>query len=236
MPIVRVQTIPPTDPPRRRGDRAPEYAGAVSDGQDRAAGPRALEVIVVETLVNAMEAKDPFLRGHSQRVASLAGAIAAELGLSSGDADAIRLAGRIHDVGKIGIRESVLHKRGPLTAAEREHIRTHVAIGVEILAPLRQLGVVLDYVHHHHEQLDGSGYPHHLRGAEISPGGRILAVADVFDALTSRRPYREPFSVVYALAAMRELAGSKLDPDAFAALSALIARGYSVARLPETEQ
>ena len=181
-----------------------------------------MSVCIAEAFVNAMEAKDVFLRGHSQRVAELAAAIATELGLDAEAVGLVRIAGSLHDVGKIGIRETVLLKAGPLTADEYEHIKTHVRIGVDILAPLGHLGEALEYVAQHHEHLDGTGYPRGLRGHEISLGGRILAVADMFDALTSRRPYREPLTPAQAIELLAGLAGRAIDPYVFETLCRLV--------------
>jgi putative two-component system response regulator len=181
-----------------------------------------VSVCIAQALVNAMEAKDVFLRGHSQRVAELAAAIAGELGLDAEAVGLVRIAGRLHDVGKIGIRETVLLKPGPLATDEYEHIKTHVQIGVDILAPLGHLGEALDYVAQHHEHLDGTGYPRGLRGHEISLGGRILAVADMFDALTSRRPYREPLTPCQAIELLAGLAGRAIDRDVFETLCRLV--------------
>ncbi|MBX6332220.1 MAG: response regulator, partial [Gemmatimonadaceae bacterium] len=151
-----------------------EVAARVRELEERQAELRALTVRVAQTLVNAMEAKDPYMRDCSHRVSALAASIAEELGLDADTVEAVRLAGRLHDVGKIGIREAVLNKPGKLTPEEYAHVKTHVEIGMEILAPLRHLGVVLDYVHDHHEHYDGSGYPRGLAGEAISIGGRIL--------------------------------------------------------------
>ncbi len=186
---------------------------------------RALSVNVVETLVTAQEAKDMCLRGHSQRVADLAATVALELGLSPDDVEAIRLAGRLHDVGKIGIREEVLNKPGRLTAAEFEHVKDHVRIGIEILAPLRDIiGVALQYVQDHHEHLDGRGYPRGVAGDAISLGGRVLCCCDAFDALTCRRPYREPLSTEDTFAILERDAGAHVDARVLAALRAVVAR------------
>jgi putative two-component system response regulator len=187
-------------------------------------GPRSVSLAVAEALINAMEAKDRFLRGHSQRVASLAVGIARELGLDDETVETIGVAGRVHDVGKIGIREAVLHNPGRLGPEEYEHIKTHVQIGIEILSPLRHHGAVLEYVHHHHEAFDGTGYPQGLRGEEISLGGRVLAAADVFDALTSSRPYRLPLSPADALEMLAGPAGHLLDPVVYAALCRVVRR------------
>jgi putative two-component system response regulator len=184
---------------------------------------RALTVGLPETLINAMEVKDLYLRGHSQRVADLAASIATELGLPAETVEYVRLAGHLHEVGLIGIREEVLNKPGRLTPEEFEHIKAHVRIGMEILSPLKHLGPALEYVHHHHEHWDGTGYPQGLAGEAISIGGRILAAADALDALTSRRAYRAPMTPDAALAHLgRGFAGTLLDPRVYQALCAVV--------------
>lgn len=188
---------------------------------------RRMSVSIAETLINAMEAKDVYLRGHSQRVAELAGLIASELALDDVTCEDIRLAGRLHDVGKIGIREAVLNKPEALTADEFEHIKDHVRIGVEILAPLFHIGNPLRYLHHHHEHWNGSGYPAGLREEEISLGGRILAASDTFDALTSKRAYREPLPALDALAHLKTDCGKLLDERVYDALVRVIVRRQS---------
>ena len=205
-----------------------EVAVATDEVEREKAALRALTVSVAETLINAMEVKDVYLRGHSQRVAALGAEIAEELGLDADTVEDVRLAGRLHDVGKIGIRETVMNKPDKLTAEEFAHVQDHVRIVMEILAPLRHLGVVLTFVHDHHERWDGAGYPRGLAGHEISIGGRILSAADAFDALTSRRAYREPLSLEATVAYLRTQSGSLLDPTVFAALEAVVHRGQSL--------
>jgi len=185
---------------------------------------RTLTVSVAETLVNAMEAKSIYLRGHSQRVAELGASIADSLHLDADTVEAIRLAGHLHDVGKIGIREEVLDKPGTLTPQEYEHVRDHVRIGMDILAPLRHLGVVLDYIRDHHEHFDGGGYPRGVAGETITIGGRILCAADAYDALTSKRAYREPMSAEETLQFLRQSAGALLDPAVYEALHTVVVR------------
>ena len=181
-----------------------------------------------ETLINAMEAKNAYLRGHSQRVAELAASIADALGLEADLVEQVRLAGRLHDVGKIGVREAVLDKPGPLDPDEYAHVRDHVRIGLEILAPMTGLGDVLTFIGDHHERLDGSGYPQGLTGDAISIGGRILAAADTFDALTSRRAYRDSRSEQDTLEFMAGLVGRSLFPDVFDALRQVVERRQSL--------
>ena len=119
----------------------------------------ALTIGIAETLINAMEAKDPYLRGHSRRVAELAACVAEEMGLAAEQVENVRLAGRLHDIGKIGIREDILNKPGALTDEEYAHIKQHVHIGMQILEPLRHIPEALEFIHDHHEHFDGSGYP-----------------------------------------------------------------------------
>ena len=185
---------------------------------------RDLTVSVAETLINAMEVKDVYLRGHSQRVAELAASMAEELGMSADAVEHVRLAGRLHDVGKIGTREAVLNKPGSLTPEEFEHVKEHVRIGMDILAPLKHLGEALTYVQDHHEHWDGTGYPRALSGTQISVGGRILAAADAFDALTSKRAYREPMAPQETIEFLAAHVGRLLDPDIYAALQRVVAR------------
>lgn len=185
---------------------------------------RSLTLNVVQTLINAMEAKDIYLRGHSVRVAELGASIAEEMGLDEDTVEHVRIAGHVHDVGKMGVREEVLNKPGPLTPTEYEHVKEHVRIGMEILAPLRHLGLALEYVHDHHEQVDGSGYPRGRSGIEISLGGRILAAADAFDAMTSKRAYRDSMTQEATLARLAEEVGRKLDERVFAVLERVVTR------------
>lgn len=187
---------------------------------------RRMTVSIAETLINAMEAKDVYLRGHSQRVAEMAGLIAQELGLAAPICEDIKLAGRLHDVGKIGIREAVLNKPEALTREEFEHIKDHVKIGVDILAPLFHIGPALRYLQDHHEQWNGSGYPAGLKEDQISLGGRILSAADTFDALTSKRAYRDPLPPLDAVDHLRKDCGKLLDTRVFNALEAVVERKH----------
>jgi putative two-component system response regulator len=185
---------------------------------------RELTMNIARSLINAMEAKDLYLRGHSHRVAELGASVAEELGLDADMVEHVRLAGQLHDVGKIGIRESVLNKPDKLTAQEFEHVKDHVRMGMEILAPLTHLERVLSFVHDHHEHWDGSGYPRGLKGDAITIGGRILAAADAFDAVTSRRAYREALSQRAAVEYLQAHVGTLLDPRVYAALRSVVER------------
>jgi putative nucleotidyltransferase with HDIG domain len=216
---------------QRRVERLIRYevASRTSELEQEKERLRDLIVSIAETLINAMEAKDIYLRGHSQRVAELAASVADHLRLDEDTIEAIRLAGRLHDVGKIGIREAILNKPGKLTPEEFEHVKDHVRIGMEILAPLKHLGRVLDFVHDHHEHVDGAGYPRGLSGEEISIGGRVLAACDAFDALTSKRAYRDPMTPRETIDYLRENAiGKLLDRRVFDALCMVVSRRKSL--------
>lgn len=187
-----------------------------------------MSVAVVDALINAQEAKDIYLRGHSQRVADLAASIASSLGLDDELVEDIRLAGRVHDVGKIGIRESVLNKPGSLTAEEFDHVKESVRLSVEILSPLKHLVRILPYIQDHQEHWDGSGYPRGLAGPEIAIGGRILHVADAYDAMTSRRAFREPMAPQDAIEILSTHTGIQFDPEVFQAFKSVVQRRKSL--------
>jgi HD-GYP domain-containing protein (c-di-GMP phosphodiesterase class II) len=172
---------------------------------------------IVRALTSAIDAKDPYTCGHSDRVARVAVRLARELNCDAATIETIYLAGLLHDVGKIGIDESVLRKPGKLTPAEFEHIQTHVRIGHNILVDLKQLDKVLPVVLHHHESWDGSGYPDGLAGEQIPYLARIVAVADAFDAMKSDRPYRQGMDDEKLDAIIRAGAGKQWDAKVVAA-------------------
>jgi len=201
-----------------------EDVGSTSAWASDEATLRETPIRVAETLIAAMEAKHAYLRGHSRRVGALAAEVAERLGLEPEVVEQVRLAGRLHDIGKLGVREEVLNKVAPLAAEEFAHIQTHVAIGVAILAPLRPMGRALTFIGDQSERWDGTGYPARLVGEAISIGGRIVAAADAFDALTSERPYRPALSMPDAISLMETLAGRLLDPAVFAALKEVVLR------------
>ena len=192
-----------------------------------------ISVATLEALVNALEAKDPYLRGHSARVADLSAMVAAHLGLSDGVVEAVRTGGRLHDIGKIGIREDVLGKQGPLTDAEFEHVKQHVVVGSQILAPLGHLHEVIDFVRSHHERWDGGGYPDRLTGKDIPLGARIIGAVEIYDALTTSRPYQEKMPPEVALERMHDLIGTVVDPDVMGALDAVVRRRQALVFLDE---
>src|SRR5204862_4076731 len=187
----------------------------------------------LEALVNALETKAPYLRGHSARVVDLSATVATEMSLSEEDVDRVRMAGRLHDLGKIGTRDVVVNKEGPLTADEFEHVKQHVIIGAQILAPLVHLGDVVSMVKSHHERWDGTGYPDGLRGEEIPLGGRVIGAAEVFDALTTARPYQDKMTPEQAVARLAELSGTVVDPTVYDALVQIVGRRQTLVFLDE---
>jgi hypothetical protein len=164
----------------------------------------------LSALAMAVEAKDPYSRGHLDRVAKISVAIALDLGLSPEEVGDLRDAARIHDVGKIGVTDDVLSKPAPLSDQEWVMMKRHPEIGESIIRPVSSLKQLCDMVRHHHEKLDGSGYPDGLKEADISRSVRILAIADIYDALTTDRPYRKAMLHVQAMKTMRDM-GNKID-------------------------
>ncbi|MFO8143226.1 MAG: response regulator [Dehalococcoidales bacterium] len=167
----------------------------------------------ITALAYALEAKDRYTSGHSSRVAEVAVAIAGEMGLSREDIEKIRLAGQVHDIGKIGIKEWILNKPDRLTEDEFRNVKNHPELGEHILTPVIEDRDILLMVRHHHERHDGFGYPDGLSGEEIPTGARILAVSDTFDAMTSERPYRKAMSEEVACAEIEKNRGSQFDPE-----------------------
>lgn len=175
---------------------------------------------VIRALTAAIDAKDRYTSGHSERVARIAVRIAGEMGMPAKQQNDLYLMGLLHDVGKIGIDDEVLKKNGPLTSDEYRSIKSHVEIGVNILKDLHKLSHLLPGVQHHHERFDGRGYPSGLAGEAIPLEARILAVADTFDALTSTRPYRDRLSPERIEGILREGAGVQWDAKVVEALLA----------------
>jgi cyclic di-GMP phosphodiesterase len=176
---------------------------------------RELFVGGVEALARALEAKDAYLKGHSVRVAQYAEDIAHQLGMGNEAIETIQRGGHLHDIGKIGVREEVLHKAAALTAAEYLEVMEHPVIGARILGPLlRDQPLVIAIVRSHHERMDGRGLPDGLKGGAIPPIVRIVSVADAFDAMTSKRPYRPSLPVDRALEELRAHRGIQWDPEA----------------------
>lgn len=159
---------------------------------------------VILALARTIEARDAYTRGHCERLATLAVQLGLKIGLSNDQVDALRIAGIVHDVGKVVVPDSVLLKAGPLTPQEHKIIRRHPVEGERICYPLKSLRRVLPIIRHHHERSDGSGYPDGLRGDAIPLPARILQIVDIYDALTTDRPYRDAFTSGQALATLYE--------------------------------
>ena len=179
---------------------------------------------VVVSLARTIEARDAYTRGHCERLATSAVRLALKLGLPQDQVEALRVAGIVHDVGKVAVPDSVLLKAGPLTPEETEIIRRHPEEGERICAPLKSLSRILPIIRHHHERMDGSGYPDGLRGDAIPFGARILQIVDVYDALTTDRPYREAYSPSQALATLYDEAERGwMDADLVRAFAPVVA-------------
>ncbi|WNF29477.1 HD-GYP domain-containing protein [Streptomyces sp. C11-1] len=191
---------------------------------------RAAHRATIRALVHAVDIKDTYTRGHSERVGRASVLIARELGMDDSRVEALRFAGILHDIGKLGVPTRVLRKDGPLTSEERRIMELHPEYGHEIVRGIAFLDEARDAILHHHERLDGSGYPYGLRGSRIPEFARVVAVADAFDAMTSNRSYRRARPVPAALAELKRCAGSQFDPRMVRALGrALDRHGWSAA-------
>jgi HD-GYP domain-containing protein (c-di-GMP phosphodiesterase class II) len=168
---------------------------------------------MLPVLSRAIEARDPYTRGHSARVTELAELIACRLGWEEERLESLRVGGTLHDVGKLGVSDEVLRKAGRLEQGELEQIREHPKLGARILLRVAAFRDALPYVLYHHERWDGTGYPTGRAGKEIPLEARVLAVADAFDAMTSDRPYRRALTHDQALAEVERCAGTQFDPE-----------------------
>ena len=189
-----------------------DLALAVENDRLRADQRRAY-IGIVSTLIEAVEAKDRFNRGHSRRVADLARDFARRIGLPERECELLEIAGKLHDIGKIGIPEEILNKKGRLTDDEFDIIKSHPVIGEQILMPLDFLAETRPIVRHHHERWDGDGYPDGLKGAAIPRAAALLSIVDAYDAMTSRRPYRDGMPPAEACGILDSGAGSQWDPE-----------------------
>jgi putative nucleotidyltransferase with HDIG domain len=180
------------------------------------------EIDTIATLAKAIEAKDWYTSGHSEHVTEIALAIADEMKLASEKKDIIARSGMLHDIGKIGLGDSILNKKEKLTEDEWRLIKMHPLKAFEMLRPLKFLSAVRDTIVSHHENYDGSGYPYGLKGKEISIEAMILAVADAFDAMNSRRAYREPLAKKEIISELTRLRGTKYAPEVIDAFFALL--------------
>jgi putative nucleotidyltransferase with HDIG domain len=181
-------------------------------------------IAVVTAMAHALEARDTYTEGHAARVAELSHAIARQLGLKGEDIEYIRLGGALHDIGKIGFPDVLFSSHEPkLPSNLVKEINRHPAIGVKILEPLDFLGPAIDYVSAHHERLDGRGYPRGLKGDQIPLGAQIVSVADIYDAITSDRPYQDTRTPDDALAILYTIAGTRIKIEIVQALERVLA-------------
>jgi len=189
---------------------------------------RVARLRAAKNIVRFVDAKDPSTANHSETVSALAAAIGAEMGLDDGTVDQLALAGLLHDIGKIGIPDSLLQAPRALTAVEFETIKAHPGLGYSLLEGLG-IAPIDEWILHHHENWDGSGYPDNLAGDEIPLGARIIRVADAFEAMTANRPYRAAQSVEYALAELRDNVGKQFEAAVVAACESCLATSSSTA-------
>ncbi len=197
----------------------------VEDLKRAAEENRALFLGSIQMLAGAVDEKDPYTRGHSDRVTRYSLLIGKEMNLPVPFMETLQISAQLHDVGKIGIEDRILKKPGALTAEEFEVMKTHTTKGANILRPVTQLAEMLPGIELHHEALDGRGYPYGLTGDQIPLLARVIAVADTFDALTTNRPYQHAHTPEEAFKIIQNLAGKRLDPEPVAALIAVYGRG-----------
>ena len=183
---------------------------------------------IVFSLVHAVEAKDTYTRGHSERVSRYAAKLAAFLGMSVAEVELVRVAGILHDIGKIGVPDAILNKPGALTPQELGPMRQHPVIAQTILGKVESLSEALPVVFHHHERFDGSGYPDGLAGQEIPFLARLVSVVDGFEAMTSDRAYHKRRSVEEARDILRKGSGTQWDPEIISAWLALLDEGRAI--------
>jgi diguanylate cyclase (GGDEF)-like protein/putative nucleotidyltransferase with HDIG domain len=193
------------------------YVDRVERELERSRGLERLNSSIIRTLAVAINSKDGMSQGHLERVQQCALAIAQELGADEAQVEALRIAALLHDIGKLAVPEHILNKPERLTEEEGRKVQSHARVGKRILEPIKFPYDVVPIVEHHHEAFDGSGYPDGQQGVEIPLGARILAVANVYDALLSPRPYREALSTEAAMAHIQTRAGTKFDPEVVAA-------------------
>jgi len=179
----------------------------------------------IRTLAAAIDAKDPYTHGHSERVSSYSMAISRHLELNQEEVFRVHIAAILHDVGKLGVRESILNKPGGLSDEEFEVMRQHPSIGAQIMSPIRMLKDIIPGIRNHHETWDGTGYPDSLKGEQIPMVARIIGVADTFDAMTTTRPYQQAMTLDYVIAKMRSMSGSRFDPVVVEAFMAAVEEG-----------
>jgi len=202
----------------------------ISDISDQKAAEGRLTQALAGTVAamgSLVESRDPYTAGHERRSAALVSAIAGELGFDDDTLAALDLTARMHDIGQIAVPAEILTRPGPLSPAEFSLVKLHPQVAFDILAPIDFGHATAEVILQHHERLDGSGYPNGLRGDEIRLEARVLAVADVVEAMSSHRPYRAALGVEAALDELRANAGRLYDPDVAAACEQVFAAGFT---------
>jgi putative nucleotidyltransferase with HDIG domain len=190
----------------------------------------------VETMAQALDARDPYTAGHSIRVGAYAYAIAREMGIPASEAETIRIAAKLHDIGKLGIPDLILQKPGPLTAEEYGLIKLHTQVGRKILEKVEIFGKLLEVVELHHENYDGTGYPYRQSGSSIPIAARIVHIADAYDSMTTNRSYRMALPMSRAIEELKANRGTQFDPVATNAFLKLIREGKHDEMLLESER
>lgn len=181
---------------------------------------------VLFALARSIEGKDPYLEGHCERLSRYSAGLGERIGLPTEEITALRRAGIVHDIGKVAVPDAILLKPGPLTEEEWKIMREHPVVGESICSPLKSFKLVLKIIRHHHEKQDGTGYPDRLKGEEVPIGARVLQLTDVYDALTTSRPYKGPLSNDQALKVMdEEVSRGWWDPVLFAEFRKMMMAG-----------
>jgi HD-GYP domain-containing protein (c-di-GMP phosphodiesterase class II) len=197
----------------------------VEDLKEAAEKNETLFLSSIQMLAGAVDEKDPYTRGHSDRVTRYSVLIATEMGLKEEEVSKIRISAQLHDVGKIGIEDRILKKPGALTPEEFEIMKTHTTKGAAILRPVEMLRDMLPGIELHHESLDGRGYPYGLKGDQIPLMPRVIMVADTFDAMTTNRPYQAAMDPEYVIRIINSLAATKFDSTVVAAMTRVFQSG-----------
>ena len=190
---------------------------AFEEVERRAQENKELFINSIRALAEAIDAKDPYTRGHSERVATYAAAVAVEMGLSAEDVERTRLSALLHDVGKIGVDDRIIRKPTALSEDEFEVMKTHPIKGAAIMSAIPQLADVIPGMKYHHEKWGGGGYPEGLKGEQIPLQARIVTVADTFDAMTTTRPYQKAMEIAFVISRIQSLVGSRFEPSVVAA-------------------
>jgi len=181
--------------------------------RERLESERRMMLAGITSLIEALEARDPYTRGHSESVGKILIGMAADMGASTKELELLDIAGGLHDLGKIGVPDAILLNPGKLTKKEFDAIKEHPVMGANILAPIETLTDMIPIILHHHERMDGKGYPHGLKGSQNPLWARATAVADTYHAMTSNRSYRQGLSQEIAFQIMQDVRGTQPCPE-----------------------